>query len=230
MGGGHIDKYRASGYDIQAMKKKKPKTPDHLKPPSTNVTRIPTPYKSLVHDGLVIAPGTLKPVISRKWTRKEKKKILRYLFRELAKGRTINDMRREDRNPVDSDFPFPLRHRLLAWVNDFGWHEQYKLARHALIEHLVDDTIPISKALGKKNRRRRDTQGAVARDKLIINTAQWMAERLNPIAWGESVRLKGDDTEPIRVHHTTEEDYFKEVASALMEAGVWNTITKPVEE
>lgn len=172
--------------------------------------------------------GETIPTKKYPWTDRERKKVLRFIFKKMAQGKSILDMRRLYRkgNPIIPGAPFPSRWRITSWIHRFEWEDKYKLARLSLIEYYVDHTIPIAE--GKKSKR--DDMVSVARDKLKINTRQWIAGRVNPTDWGEMVQVRGSTNHPLEIHHSAKPEYLKEVLETMKEAGVWEDIENENEK
>lgn len=76
----------------------------------------------------------------------------------------------------------------LLWVSkDSALAEQYAHAREILLEHLAEDTLEISDApVGSTSSGATDA-GAVAKQKLQVDTRKWLLSKLAPKKYGDKV-------------------------------------------
>lgn len=84
----------------------------------------------------------------------------------------------------------------LGWVDaDPALSEQYTRARAILIEHMAEDTLDIAdEAVGTTDNGSTDS-GAVAKQRLQVETRKWLLSKLAPKKYGDKIEhdLKSSD-------------------------------------
>lgn len=88
----------------------------------------------------------------------------------------------------------------LDWVKqDTQLAEQYAHAREALIDKLADELLEIADApVGTTDMGGTDS-GAVAKQRLQVDTRKWILSKLAPKKYGDRLELAGDAANPIAV-------------------------------
>ena len=89
----------------------------------------------------------------------------------------------------------PSAPAVIKWAQkDDGFGEQYRDARlmgyHSMADSLID--VADGPAEGE------DTPALVARDKLKVNTRQWIVSRMLPKIYGDRLSLAGDPDSPLK--------------------------------
>ena len=84
----------------------------------------------------------------------------------------------------------------LTWVSkDSSLAEQYAHAREMLIEHMSEDLLEISDAPVPSTATGATDSGAVAKQRLQVDTRKWLLSKLAPKKYGDKVEhdLKSSD-------------------------------------
>lgn len=84
----------------------------------------------------------------------------------------------------------------LTWVSkDSSLAEQYAHAREILIEHMAEDLLQISDEPVQPNAMGSTDSGAVAKQRLQVDTRKWLLSKLAPKKYGDKVEhdLKSSD-------------------------------------
>lgn len=90
----------------------------------------------------------------------------------------------------------------ILWVSeDAELAEQYVRAREALLEKMADDTLEIAdEPVGTTDNGSTDS-GAVAKQKLQVETRKWLLSKLAPKKYGDKVAVVGGDDGDSPVKH-----------------------------
>jgi hypothetical protein len=92
---------------------------------------------------------------------------------------------------------------LMKWVaQDEEMREQYRVAREDLIDHMADELMQISdEPVGMDDNGRTDS-GAVAKQKLQVDTRKWVLSKLAPKKYGDKVEntIVGDVEKPLVIN------------------------------
>jgi hypothetical protein len=88
----------------------------------------------------------------------------------------------------------------LLWVSqDPLLADRYARAREDLIEHMAAETLAIADApVGSTDNGSTDS-GAVAKQRLQVDTRKWLLSKLAPKKYGDKVTLAGDAENPVMI-------------------------------
>lgn len=88
----------------------------------------------------------------------------------------------------------------LGWVEaDPKLAEQYAHARAILLEHLSEDLQEIADAPVGSTITGATDAGAVAKQRLQVDTRKWLLSKLAPKKYGDKMQLSGDAENPIAI-------------------------------
>jgi hypothetical protein len=105
----------------------------------------------------------------------------------IASGRTLSAVCRDE--------DMPKRQTVVEWTlkhKDFS--DQYADARRKLLEHWADEVSDIAD-------RGKESPGAVARDRLRVDSRRWLLSKLRPHQYGDRLTVDAD----VRVNVTADE-------------------------
>jgi len=87
-----------------------------------------------------------------------------------------------------------------TWVSeDADLAERYARAREDLIEHMAAETLAIADAPVGSTEHGTTDNGAVAKQRLQVDTRKWLLSKLAPKKYGDQLTLSGNDKAPISV-------------------------------
>ena len=105
----------------------------------------------------------------------------------IASGRTLASVCRDD--------DMPHRETVAIWtVRHKEFSDKYADARRKLMDHWADEVSDIAD-------RSRETPGAVARDRLRVDSRKWLLSKLRPHQYGDRLTLDAE----VRVNVTADE-------------------------
>ena len=88
----------------------------------------------------------------------------------------------------------------LLWVSeDESLADRYARAREDLIEHMAAETLAIADAPVGSTEHGTTDSGAVAKQRLQVDTRKWLLSKLSPRKYGDQLTLSGDSNAPISV-------------------------------
>jgi len=88
----------------------------------------------------------------------------------------------------------------LLWVSqDSLLADRYARAREDLIEHMAAETLAIADAPVGSTEHGTTDSGAVAKQRLQVDTRKWLLSKLAPKKYGDKVTLSGDAENPLTV-------------------------------
>lgn len=125
--------------------------------------------------------------------------IAQYICDEMAKGRSLRDICREEKAPTEGT--------VRGWVIDDreGFSSQYARARQLQIAALEEDLLEIADVQPGMTESGATDSGYVAHQKLKIDTRKWLMSKIAPKKYGEKLDLQhtGSDGNPIEIKQIT---------------------------
>jgi hypothetical protein len=87
-----------------------------------------------------------------------------------------------------------------TWLEqDAAMAEEYARAREDLVEYIANQTIELADApVGTTDAGTTDS-GAVAKQRLQVDTRKWLLSKLAPRKYGEKLELSGDPDRPVAI-------------------------------
>lgn len=128
--------------------------------------------------------------------------ISKYICDELAKGRSLKKICKDEKTPCGLDVP--CSHTVLNWVlrpkndREREFEKDYRKARQIQSEILSDELLEIADdgindyMTNRYGERVVDNE-AVNRSKLRVHTRQWILKQLQPKVYGDSITQKITD-------------------------------------
>lgn len=138
--------------------------------------------------------------------------IAEYICEELAKGRTLRDVCRDEGTPAESTV------RLWALDDREGFAAQYARAREIGYFAMADECVEIADDGRNDWQVRQDEEGGVAyqlngehvaRSRLRLDTRKWLLAKALPKVFGDKLAIGGDDKmDPIRTEEVSAREFL----------------------
>lgn len=156
------------------------------------------------------------------------KEIAERICAELASGRTLRDVCRDEGMPPEST--------IRGWVLDDreGFSAQYTRAREFGYLSMADETLEISDDGRNDWMERGHGDGdpvevvnheAIARSRLRVDTRKWLLSKALPKIFGDRIIHAGDADNPVVTQEVGERELARRIALALHRGAAGNSTT-----